>query len=63
MVKEGAARSTRPIERKLLKKKARNARADHDVKCSLMTGKLPKRKPLTELYVNGSFTEDREAWE
>ena len=29
-----------------------------------MLGKrISKRKPLTELYVNGSFTEDRGAWE
>ena len=35
---------------------------DHAMKSSLMPGKLQKRKTLTELYVNGSFAEDREAW-
>ena len=45
----------------MLRKQARKARADHAVKCSMMPGKkILKRKPLTELYVNGKFTEDRE---
>ena len=59
-----AARSVRPIERKILRKQARKARADHPVQCCLLPGKkIPKRKPLTELYVNGIFTEDREEWQ
>ena len=59
-----AARSTRPIERKILRKQARKARADHAVQCCLLPGKrIPKRKALTELYVNGIFTEDREEWQ
>ena len=45
----------------MLRKQARKARADHAVKCSMVPGKkILKRKPLTELYVNGKFTEDRE---
>ena len=62
-VKEGApARSARPIDRNVLRKQARKARADHVVKCSLLPRKIPKGKPLTELYVNDSFTQDRDAW-
>ena len=39
-------------------------RAEHAVKCGLMHGKrISKRRPVTELYVNGSSTEDRGAWE
>ena len=53
--------SARPIERKVLRKHARKARANHAVKCSLSRGKIPKRQPLTELYVNDSFTQDRDA--
>ena len=46
-VKEGApARSARPIERKVLRKQARKARADHAVKCSLLPrGKYRKENP------------------
>ena len=64
-MREGAAaRSARPIESKVLMKQAWKARAEHAVNCSLMPGKsIPKRKPLTELYVNGSVTEDTGAWE
>ena len=64
-VREGAAaRSARPIESKVLMKQAWKARAEHAVNCSLMPGKsIPKRKPLTELYVNGGVTEDTGAWE
>ena len=48
----------------MLKKQARKARAAHQVKCWLETGKKKaKRKPLTELYVNWHFTEDREEWQ
>ena len=33
------------------------------MKCSLEPGKKKtKRKPLTEQYVKGHFTEDREEW-
>ena len=63
-VKEGStARCTQAIKRKVLRKQARKTRADHAVKCSMMLGKRkPKRKPLTELYVDGNFTEDSEEW-
>ena len=55
-----AARSSKPIERRVLVKQARKARAEFSVTCSLMLGKrISKRKPLTELYVNVIFTEDR----
>ena len=49
---EAAARSTKKIKRKVLKKQARKARAEHMLKCSLMPGKRIQRKPLSELYVN-----------
>ena len=56
-----AARSSRPTERKVLMEQAR---AEHAVKCGLMHGKrISKRRPVTELYVHGSSTEDRGAWE
>ena len=43
---------------------AKRARAEHDVICSLMLDKRrPTRRPLTELCINGSSTEDRRAWE
>ena len=59
-----AARSSRPTEGKVLTEQARKARAEHAVKCGLMHGKrISKRRPVTELYVNGSSTEDRGAWE
>ena len=61
---EAAARSTAKIERKVLKKQARKARADHQVKCCLEPGKKKtKRQPLTELYVKGHSTEDTEEWQ
>ena len=61
---EAAARSTAKIERKVLKKQARKARADHQVKCCLEPGKKKtKRQPLTELHVKGHFTEDTEEWQ
>ena len=63
-VRERAARSSRPIESKVLKQQARKAMAEHAVKCSLMPSKgIPKERPLAEHYVNGSFTEHRGAWE
>ena len=50
-VKGGAAaRSTRPIERKALRKQARKAMADPAVRCSFIPGKrIPKRKTFNEL--------------
>ena len=61
---EAAARCTAKIKRKVLKKQARKARAEHQVKCFLEQGKKKaKRKPLTELCVKGHVTEDREEWQ
>ena len=55
---------TAKIKRRTLRKLARKARAEHLVKCSLEPGKKKsKRKPLTELYVKGHFTEDRAKWQ
>ena len=59
---EAAARSTAKFKRRVLRKQARNARAEHLGRCSLVPGKKAKRKPLTELYVKGHFTEDRAEW-
>ena len=51
---EAAAKCTKKIQRKVLKKQARKARADHLVKRCLELGKKKvKRKPLTELDVKG----------
>ena len=48
----------------MLKKQARKARAEHLVKCCLEPGKKKvRRKPLTELYVKKSFTEERGEWQ
>ena len=56
-----SARCTAKIKRKVLKKQTRKARDEHLVKCSLEPGKRKaKRKPLTELYAKGNFTEDGE---
>ena len=45
----------------MLRKQARKSKADHLVKCSMMPGrKKIKRKPLSELYFNGKFTENIE---
>ena len=45
----------------MLEKQARKDRAEHHVRCCLEPGKKKaRRKLLTELYVNGNFTEDRE---
>ena len=61
---EAAARCTAKIKRKVLKEQARKASAEHLVKCCLETvKKKTKRKPLTELYVKGYFTEDRKEWQ
>ena len=61
---EAAARSTAKIKRRILGKQTTKARAEHLAKCSLEPGKKKaKRKPLTELYVKGHFTEDRAKWQ
>ena len=61
---ECAARCTAKIRGKALKKQARQARAEHLVKCCLEPGrKKANREPLTELFVKGQFTEDREEWQ
>ena len=64
-LREGAvARCTAEIKRSVLRRQARKARAEHLVKCSLVPGKKKaKRRPMTELYVNGPFTEDRSEWQ
>ena len=51
----------RPIERKVFRVQARYARARDVVKCYLRSGKkgCRKKRPPTELYVEGTFTEDR----
>ena len=46
---------------KKLTKQEMKARAGHPVQCSVMPGRRRINiKPLSELYVNGQFTEDRE---
>ena len=61
MCEEVAARCTKVIKRRVLKKQARNARAQHLVKCCLALGKKKaSRKLLAELHVDGHFTEDGE---
>ena len=61
---ETVARCTAKITRIVLRRQARKARAEHLVRCSLEPGKKKtKRKPLTELYVKGHFTEDRAEWQ
>ena len=61
---EAAARCTTKIKRRVLRRQARKARAEHLVKCSLEPRKeKSKRKPLTELYIEGYFTEDRAEWQ
>ena len=56
---EAAARCTAKIMRRVLRRQARKARAEHLVRCSLVPGKSKaKRKTLTELYVREHFTED-----
>ena len=47
---EAAARCTTKIKRRVVRRQARKARAEHLVRCSLESGKKKaKRKPLTEL--------------
>ena len=60
---EAAARCTKVIKRRVFRKQARNAKADHLVKCSMMPGEeRVTRTLLTEFYVNGKFTKDRGEW-
>ena len=63
-IREGtAARCTKVIKRRVLKKQTRKARTDHLVKCSAMQGKKRMEiKPMKELHVNCKFSEDREQW-
>ena len=56
---EAAERCTVKSKRRVLRRQARKARAEHLVRCSLVPGnRKAKRKPLTELYVKGNFTKD-----
>ena len=58
---EAAAKCTKVIKKRVLKKQARKARAEHLVKCCLAPGRRHvRRKPLSKLYVNWNFTEDSE---
>ena len=60
---EAAARCTAKIKRRILRKQARKARAEHLVKCSLEAGKKKcKNKKLTELYVKGAFYRRQRMW-
>ena len=60
---EAAARCKRVMERRVLSKQARRARA-HLVKCSMESGrKKNRRKALLELFVDGTFTDNREEWQ
>ena len=56
---DAAARCTKVIKRRVLKKQPTKARAEDLVRCCLALGKkkAPK-KPLTEFYVDGHFTEE-----
>ena len=61
---EAAARCTAKTNRRVLRRQARKARAEHLVRCSLEpVKKKAKRKPLTEFYLKGHFTEDRSEWQ
>ena len=61
---EAAARCTKVIRGRVPKKQATKARAEHLGKCCLAPGKRNVRgKPMSELYVNGNFKEDREEWQ
>ena len=54
---------TRPTERKVLRRQAKKAGPDIEVKCRLMRGNvLANRKPLKELHVEGGVTEDGALW-
>ena len=61
---EAAARCTAKIKRRILRKQARKARAEHVAKCSLEPGKKKcKSKPLIELYGKGHCNEDKDDWQ
>ena len=61
---KAVARGTRVFKRRVFKKQARKDRAEHLVKCFLAPGKRKVRgKPLSELYMNGCFTDDKEEWQ
>ena len=61
---EAAARCTAKIKWRVLRRQARKARAEHLIRCNLVpVKKKANRKPLTELYVKGHFTEDRTEWQ
>ena len=54
---EKAAVGSNDPSKKFSGKKAKQARARHAVICNMVPGKrMPKRKPLKELYVDGKFT-------
>ena len=55
-----AARSERPIGRMVLRKKqARQARARHGVKCSLMQGKINAKENVADRTVRGRIIHGR----
>ena len=58
-VREEAARCTAKIKRRVLRKQARKARAEHLVKCSSAGKKKTKSKPLTEYVKKSHVTEER----
>ena len=64
VAQEGAAaRSLRPVERRVLRTRARKGRAERLVKCSLRRAKEKvTRKPLKELHIKGEFSENSEDW-
>ena len=63
-IREEAAPRCTKKKKRCLQKEARKARADHLIKCCLVpVRRKTQRKPLSELYVNGKFTEDREEWQ
>ena len=57
------ARSSRPDERRVLRRQAGKARAAHLIKCSLaLSQRIVYIKPQEELHINGEFSENREDW-
>ena len=51
-------------KRIVLKKQVWKVRADRLVTCNMMSGrKKMQRKPLSELYLGGKITEDRDEWQ
>ena len=62
-MEEAAARDSRPVEKRVLRKWAREAGKAHLVKCCLLPGKRKvKREPLKELYIDDSFFEHQDEW-